>query len=114
VSFGTPTGLQKIADVLLHDLIPLLYVAFWFFFVPKSNLRWVHAIWWLVYPFIYLVYTLIRGSITGTYPYPFLDVSAIGYSRLAANALVLMMVFLGIGVAIIGAVRRLALMAKKS
>jgi hypothetical protein len=35
-----PTGLQKIADVLLHDLIPLLYVAFWIFFVPKSNLRW--------------------------------------------------------------------------
>lgn len=72
----------------------------------------VHAIWWLVYPFVYLVYTLIRGSITGTYPYPFLDVSTIGYSRTAANALVLMMVFLGIGVAILAAARRRALMAK--
>src|SRR5579871_1958442 len=30
-----PTGAQKLADLLLHDLVPLLYVAWWTVFVPK-------------------------------------------------------------------------------
>ena len=34
-----PQGAQKIADVLLHDVVPILYVAFWAIFVPKAALR---------------------------------------------------------------------------
>ena len=35
-----PEGLDKLADIILHDVVPVLYVAFWIFFVPKSGLRW--------------------------------------------------------------------------
>jgi hypothetical protein len=45
-----PQGWQIVADVLLHDLIPLLYVAYWVIFVRKSSLLWKHAVWWLAYP----------------------------------------------------------------
>jgi hypothetical protein len=39
-----PEGVQKLADLMLHDLVPLLYVACWFVFIPKSGLRWKHAL----------------------------------------------------------------------
>ena len=48
-----PEGLQKLADVLLHDLIPLLYVAYWVIFLPKNSLRWKDALTWLTYPAVY-------------------------------------------------------------
>jgi hypothetical protein len=103
-----PEGAQKLADLVLHDLVPILYVAWWFFFVPKNGLRWKHAVWWLAYPFAYLVYTMVRGRIVGTYPYPFLDVSALGYWRVLANAMVLLVIFLGLGASIIVISRRRA------
>ncbi|MFZ5976285.1 MULTISPECIES: Pr6Pr family membrane protein [unclassified Hydrotalea] len=33
---------------------------------------------WLIYPLLYLVYILIRGSFSGFYPYPFVNVLQIG------------------------------------
>ena len=98
----SPEGAQKIADALLHDLVPLLHVVRWFFFVPKNTFPWRHAPWWLAYPFAYLVYTLVRGRVVGTNPYPFLDVTALGYGRVLANTFVLLIAFLGIGLLIIG------------
>jgi hypothetical protein len=103
-----PEGAQKLADLVLHDLVPILYAAWRFFFVPKNSLRWKHAVWWLAYPFAYLVYTMVRGRIVGTYPYPFLDVSALGYWRVLANAMVLLVIFLGFGASIIVISRRRA------
>jgi len=61
----------------------------------------------LCYPLIYLIYTLVRGSFTGTYPYPFLDVGVIGYGGMMANVAVLLIVFLGMGLAIVAISRKL-------
>jgi hypothetical protein len=92
-----PQGGQKVADLLLHDGMPVIYVIFWFFFVRKSGLRWQDAIWWLAYPAIYLGYLLVRGAFFGLYPYPFMDVGAIGYPRMLLNAALFLLVFLGLG-----------------
>ncbi len=96
-----PQGLQKIADLLLHDVIPLLYVAYWVIFVPKNSLRWKDALWWLIYPAAYFAYTLMRGAASGWYPYPFLDALALGYSRVSANAVMLLVAFLLAGLLIV-------------
>ena len=32
-----PTGLQKVADVSLHYIVPALYIVYWFLFVKKEN-----------------------------------------------------------------------------
>ena len=89
-----PQGWQKLADVLLHDLIPLLFVAYWLVFVSKNFLRWKDALWWLTYPAVYFAYALLRGEVSGWYPYPFLDAHALGYSQVAANAVMLLAAFL--------------------
>ncbi len=92
-----PQGAQKIADVLLHDVVPVLYVGFWTIFVPKATLRWPHAVQWLAYPIAYMVYTLLHGFISGWYPYYFIDVGALGYPRALVNAAAILLAFLGLG-----------------
>ncbi len=94
-----PEGLQKIADVILHDAIPVLYLLYWLTFVRKGkdhdSLRFSRVPTWLAYPLLYLVYSLIRGAITGIYLYPFIDAGKLGYPRVGLNAVVLLFAFLG-------------------
>jgi hypothetical protein len=58
-----PTGAQKLADILLHDAIPILYIVYWLLWGAKRKLRWRDAATWLVYPGLYLLYVLIRGAV---------------------------------------------------
>lgn len=81
-----PEGLLWLADVLLHYLMPVLFLAYWWIAVPARGLRWRDLPHWWIYPLGYLVYALVRGAIAGAYPYPFIDVGALGYGRTALNA----------------------------
>jgi hypothetical protein len=96
-----PEGLQKIADVVLHDLVPVLYVAYWLIFVPKSGLQWKNVLLWLTYPLAYLVFVLLRGSLVGRYPYHFVDAGALGYPRVFFNAAMLLCAFIAVGLLLV-------------
>lgn len=96
-SLWNPENFQKVADVILHDIVPIAYVLFWIFFVPKAGLRWKHSLLWLSYPVAYFAYTMVRGAVVGWYPYHFIDAGALGYSRALMNALILLVGFLAIG-----------------
>jgi hypothetical protein len=84
--FWRPTGVQKIADILLHGVVPVMYVGYWVLYVRGYRLRWKSALWWLTFPLGYLFCILIRGALIAHYPYPFLDVVTLGYPRALANA----------------------------
>jgi hypothetical protein len=103
-----PQGAQWLADTLLHTWQPVAYVLYWLLFALKKRLRWVDAVVWLAYPAVYLAYILARGAVTRLYPYPFVDVNALGYARVFAYAGMLLVVFLGLGLITVGAGRRLA------
>ena len=96
-----PEGLQWIADMALHYAIPALYVLYWGLLSPKGALRWTHPLWWSAYPAGYLAYALVRGEITGSYPYPFIDVAAIGVGRTLRNAFGLLAAFDLLGAAFV-------------
>lgn len=102
-----PQGVQKIADVLLHDVVPAAYCLFWMMFVPKATLRWRHPMQWLAYPVAYMAYTLIHGALSGWYPYYFIDVGAIGLSHALRNAAAMLIFFLCMGLLFIAIGRRL-------
>jgi hypothetical protein len=93
-------GTQLLADVLLHGLTPVLYLAFWLA-APKSPLQWRDAILWLFYPAIYLALLLFAARWTGFYPYPFVDVRLLGFWSLLFNGVALGITFLSIGLAIV-------------
>jgi hypothetical protein len=92
-SVWEPTGLNAVLDVALHDVTPVVYVLFWFLFVPKGTLRWSQPIYWLIYPLIYVVYCIVRGAITGIYPYHFVDVTLLGYPKALVNTALLFLGF---------------------
>ncbi|MGJ7493768.1 Pr6Pr family membrane protein [Variovorax sp. RT4R15] len=81
-----PQGLLWLADVLLHYVMPLLFLLWWWQAVPARALRWRDLPWWWAYPLGYLVYAMVRGAIWGVYPYPFVDVATLGPGRVALNA----------------------------
>ncbi|MBU0672713.1 MAG: Pr6Pr family membrane protein [Candidatus Margulisbacteria bacterium] len=45
----------------------------WFLDRPGVKVELKTAMYWLIYPIVYCVYTLIRGPIVGWYPYYFLS-----------------------------------------
>jgi hypothetical protein len=89
----------------LHRLIPLVMLADWAAFPPWAVIRYRAALGWLAGPLAYFAYSLIRGAITGWYPYPFLNPAHPGgYGRVALYAVVLAVVMglLALGVNAIG------------
>jgi hypothetical protein len=89
LDFRVSEGPSLWADVLLHDLSPILFVLYWLLFVPKGHLRWLHPFLWLGYPLLYVVYAFLRAAVSGRYPYPFLDVAALGNARVFQNVVFL-------------------------
>ncbi|CAN5448877.1 Pr6Pr family membrane protein [soil metagenome] len=71
----TLVGLQYYVDRGLHYVVPVLYVLFYLLFVKKGTLVYRNIYKWLMFPFVYLVYVVVRGFITNDYPYPFLNFS---------------------------------------
>jgi hypothetical protein len=102
-----PQGLAKLVDELLHSVNPLLVLGFWWFYEEKSKVSWSQIPFWLIYPFFYLLYILIRGHYSGFYPYPFVDVIELGFPKVALNSLVLFCVFSGLSAGMVFLGRKL-------
>jgi hypothetical protein len=90
----SPRGLQMIVDEILHTLIPVLFVLYWWFFVQKKDLQWKDIFRWLLYPLVYLIFILFRGAASGFYPYPFVDMRHLGYTKVLINCIFLFFTFL--------------------
>ena len=102
------TGPRWLADVLLHYVIPPIYLVYWLVSVPKGTLRWLDPLRWLAYPLAYFAASLARGALTGIYPYPFLNVQLLGFERLALNAVGLLIAFAVMGCLCVALDRALA------
>jgi hypothetical protein len=91
-----PQGWHWVADTLLHYVTPALFVIDWLFFVARGAVRWKVAILSLAFPIVYVIWTLIRGSIVNWYPYPFVDAATLGYGPAFLNIAGLFAVFLAV------------------
>lgn len=97
-----PEGFQFIADELLHDVMPLLFVVYWWRCVPKGTLQCKHIGLWVLYPLVYFAYVLLRGDLLGQYQYPFFDVGTLGYPQVFVNAGGILAGFVLIALAVVG------------
>lgn len=96
-----PQGLQLAVDHILHTAVPLYYVIYWVIFGDKVHLNIRNAFNWLLYPLIYAVYALIRGAVSGKYPYYFIDVSTLGYGVVLRNIAFLALAYFVMGVVLV-------------
>lgn len=88
-----PRGWQKVADVALHDAMPVLTTIFWLL-RPHGGLRGRDLAASLVLPLGYCAYALARGAFDNWYPYAFLDVAKFGAGAVALNCAGLGLAFL--------------------
>jgi hypothetical protein len=99
------------SDTLLHFVVPALAVIAWATdSVTAVNVRvpWSTVGWVLVYPSIWLAYTLVRGADVGWYPYFFLDEAQVeGPIGVALYCALVLVIFLVLTAALVAVNRRL-------
>lgn len=99
-------GLQWWVDRTLHYALPLLYVAWWLLGTPHGTLGWRDVGRWLLFPLGYLAWIALRVTlIERWFPYPFLDVDALGTAAVLRNALLVAVAFSLGGAALLSADR---------
>lgn len=96
-----PQGAWKVGDVLLHYIIPIMYVIFWLVTIERGQLRWIHLINWQFFPIGYAVISVAIGRITGGYPYPFLVVQDLGWAAVLQNIVMILMCYIMLSVLVI-------------
>lgn len=83
-----------IGNVCVHYIVPLLSLVQWFICADKS-VGFSVCFVWLIVPLVYFVFTMIRAKSgvpidkTGSlYPYPFMDLDALGVKKFTVNIIV--------------------------
>lgn len=88
------TGLQAWISDVLHVATPILFIAYWVIYVPKHYYSWKSIAVWLIYPIVYLIYTLVRGPIADFYPYPFVDVRLWGLAKVLESCGIITVIYI--------------------
>jgi hypothetical protein len=63
---------------ILHQFGPLFILGWWLIWPSRHTISAKGALWWLVFPVAWIIYTLTRAAHTGWYPYPFLNPDKVG------------------------------------
>lgn len=96
-----PQGLMALGDRIVHYAAPVIAVLDWVVLVPRGKTRWTDAVWWLLFPLAYGVYTLAHGAMTGFYPYPFVNATELGFDSVLGHFALFLVGFLVLGLAIV-------------
>ncbi len=99
----TPEGPRRVSNFLMHTLTPVLVLIVSLAAPQPETPLQTAPLWWISYPVLYFAFAMIRGKITGFYPYWFLKPSdrypdgngSCGRVLLTALALLLGFVALG-------------------
>lgn len=83
-------------NIVLHYIMPIAVALDWLIDIPRVRITFRQAIVWLVFPLIYVVYSLVRGHYVGWYPYPFLNPSENGYMGVAVISAALVVGAIGL------------------
>ena len=67
--------------IVTHLVVPIGYTLDWILFDEHGHMKWKDIMWWVIYPLLYVLFSVFAGSRMGLVLYFFLDVSA-GYVRL--------------------------------
>lgn len=89
-----PEGIQMLLSEIHHTFVPLGTFILWLISNDKKTIELKSLIKWLLYPIIYILFVLLRGSFSNFYPYPFLDVQSLGIEKVITNSIVLLTVMI--------------------
>jgi hypothetical protein len=90
-SAWTPTGLQKLVDELLHSIIPILVLIYWYLYENKKDLSYQQIPYWAIYPLIYLLLYLDKRLFFRFLSLSFVNVLDLGYFQVFISPWVLLL-----------------------
>jgi hypothetical protein len=90
-------GAAAVTNALLHYVAPLMAVVGWLVFGPRPRIDENTLVLSLIWPALYVVYTLAHGAVSEWYPYPFIDVAHLGYATALRNGVMLNVLLVGMG-----------------
>jgi len=82
---------------LTHTIAPLGFIIDWLLFDKKGQINIGDLKYWLIYPSIYWVFSMVRGSLVGAYPYFFMDPNILETSSILLWLLLLIIIFTLLG-----------------
>lgn len=101
-------GKAAAADFLLHKMIPAMAVIGWLVFGPRGLFTRRIVPYATIVPLAWVGFTLARAPFASDfYPYPFIDVSDLGYPRVLVNIAVITALFFGLAAGAVALDRRL-------
>jgi hypothetical protein len=83
-------------NAVLHYIMPVALLVDFLLDRPKRKLLFKQSLVWLLFPIIYVAYSLTRGALVGWYPYPFLNPDTKGYGAVAFTVCGLLVLALGL------------------
>ena len=98
----SPKGLEMVGDELTHLIVPLSFLLYWLILVPKDELKWKDSFLWLIYPIVYFGWVITFGTLSGFYPYFFVNVTELGYNKVILNSGMLVIGFFLLSLLFIG------------
>ena len=94
-------GRYLIVSEIFHTVVPILFFFFWLFFVSPEKISFKVISYWLIYPIIYIIYTLFHGLATQFYPYPFIDATQLGFEIAIINGFFVLLSFVILSIVLI-------------
>ncbi|WP_329527034.1 Pr6Pr family membrane protein [Streptomyces sp. NBC_01462] len=99
-------GWQALANLILYTVTPVAVVIDWLLLTRPAPLAMRYAATWLVYPLVYLAFSLTRGAMlppgtTERYLYPFVDVDRHGYVGILGNTAILGVAFYALALLVV-------------
>ena len=91
-----------IASVLMHAVLPVLYILDWILFYERKKTKWYYPLFGLITPFLYVIFIFIRAFIKKgkgylIYPYFFLNIDYLGVDGVIVWLIILLICFLVVG-----------------
>ncbi len=105
--YDTPQVIPWV-NTVVHRVTPLVFLLDWLADPPRRRIRLPRALVWLIFPELFLVYSLARGPVAQWYPYPFLDPRGHGYLYVAVACVIVAAAFVAAAAALcrVGALLR--------
>lgn len=106
------TGWAFVATVGFHYIAPWLTLLLWLLFGPRPRFSDKALGLAFIWPVLWLVYTFIVGAFTDWYPYPFMNVTQIGYGSALLNSFLVLVLALVLAVLLRWADRKLPVVGR--
>ncbi|MFB9643352.1 Pr6Pr family membrane protein [Agromyces lapidis] len=93
------------SNEILHVWAPLYLVLDWVLAPGRGRIPWSRFWWIAAFPVVWVVYTMLRGAVTGWYPYPFLNPEVspgVGYDGVTVYVIAIAAFILLVGSGVVG------------